>query len=127
MPYKLLADLIVVIHFIWIIFMLLGFLLTLQAFFYKRDFFKWFRFRIIHVLGIFYVALLSILGRYCPLTILENYLRSRYDPNLVYPGSFIIHYLEGLVYPQVNPLIILIPTGFIAVFTVFAFILKPPW
>lgn len=78
-------------------------------------------------MGIFYVALLSIMGKYCPLTVLENYLRSRYDSNLVYPGSFIIHYLEGWVYPKVNSLIIQIPTGFIAVFTVFAFILKPPW
>lgn len=107
--------------------MLLGFVLTLQAFFYKKSFFNWFRFRIIHILGIFYVALLSIMGKYCPLTILENYLRLKYDPNLVYPGSFITHYLERLIYPEVNPLIIQIPTGFIAVFTVFVFILKPPW
>lgn len=126
MLYRLLADLIVVIHFVWIIFMLLGFILTLQAFFYKRTFFNWFRFRITHLGGILYVALLSIMGKYCPLTVLENYLRSRYNPNLTYPGSFIIHYLEGLVYPGVNSLVIQIPTAFIAIFTVFAFILKPP-
>lgn len=126
MFYKLLADLIVVIHFVWIIFMLLGFLLTLQAFFYKKAFFDWFRFRIIHLIGIFYISLLSILGNYCPLTILENFLRSRYELNLVYPGSFIIHYLERLVYPAVNPLIIQIPTAFIAVFTILVFIIRPP-
>ena len=126
MFYKLLADLIVVIHFVWITFMLLGFLLILQAFFYKKAFFDWFKFRIIHLIGIFYISLLSILGKYCPLTILENFLRSRYELNLVYPGSFIIHYLERLVYPAVNPLIIQIPTAFIAVFTILVFIIRPP-
>ena len=106
--------------------MLLGFLLTLQAFFCKKDFFNWFKFRVIHLFGIFYVALLSTMGKYCPLTVLENYLRSRYNPNLVYPGSFIIYYMEKLVYPRVNPLLIQIPTIFITLLTVFAFILKPP-
>jgi hypothetical protein len=72
------------------------------------------------------VASLSILGKYCPLTLLENQLMSRYESSSVYSGSFIIHYLEKLVYPDVNPLTIQIPTIFIAIFTIVAFIVKPP-
>jgi hypothetical protein len=56
----------------------------------------------------------------------ENTLRAKYDSTLTYPGSFMIHYVEKLVYPDVNPSIILIPTIFIAVFTVAVFIIKPP-
>jgi len=66
------------------------------------------------------------MGKYCPLTLWENTLRARYYPDLIYPGSFIVYYIERLVYPDVNPLIILIPTVIIAIFTVVVFIIRPP-
>ena len=126
MSYRIFADSVIVIHFLFILFMLLGFLLTLYAVLFREKFFDRWVFRSLHLLGIFYVASLSILGKYCPLTILENELRSRYAMSSVYSGSFIVHYLEKLVYPDVNPLVIQIPTVFIAVFTIVVFIVKPP-
>ncbi len=125
MLYKILADIIVVMHFAWILFMLVGFIFTIAGFFWKRFFDRWL-FRTVHLLGIIYVSLLVIMGKYCPLTILENTLRQKYDPELTYTGSFMIHYIERLVYPDINPLIIQIPTTFIAVFSILAFIIKPP-
>lgn len=125
MIYKILADAIVVTHFLWILFMLSGFVLTLTGFFWKGFFDRWL-FRTLHLLGIAYVSLLAIMGKYCPLTLWENTLRARYDPALTYPGSFMIHYAEKLVYPDINPLVIRIPTTFIAVVTIVAFIIKPP-
>lgn len=125
MIYKILADLIVVIHFIWILFMVGGFILTLRGFF-RKEFFDWWLFRTIHLCGIIYVGLLGALRQYCPLTILEHILRTHYNPGLIYPGSFIIYYIEKLVYPEVNPLMILIPTILIAIFTVIVFIARPP-
>ncbi len=111
MIYRFLADIIVFIHFVWILFMLLGFLLTLCGFIYKnKRFFEMWLFRTLHLFGIVYVGLLAVLREYCPLTILENILRGKYNPELNYPGSFIAHYIEKLVYPDVNPLIIIIPT-----------------
>jgi len=106
--------------------MLLGFVLTLYATFFREKFFDRWLFRSLHLLGIFYVASLSILGKYCPLTILENELRLKYEVSLVYSGSFIVHYLERLVYPDVNPLVIQIPTVFLAIFTIVVFIVRPP-
>jgi len=126
MSYRIFADSVIVIHFLFILFMLLGFLLTLYAVLFREKFFDRWVFRSLHLLGIFYVASLSILGKYCPLTILENELRSRYAMSSVYSGSFIVHYLEKLVYPDVNPLVIQIPTVFIAIFTIMVFIIKPP-
>ena len=122
---KILADIIVVTHFAWIIFMLVGFIFTIAGFFWKRFFDRWL-FRTLHLCGIAYVSLLAILGKYCLLTIWENSLRQKYDPGLAYPGSFIIYYIEKLVYPDVNPLVIQIPTVFIAVFTIVVFIVRPP-
>ena len=126
MSYKIFADAIIVVHFLFILFMLLGFLLTAYALVFWQKFFDWWLFRSLHLLGIFYVSSLSILGKYCPLTILENELRLRHEVSSVYSGSFIVHYLERLIYPDVNPLVIQIPTIFIAVFTVVVFVVKPP-
>jgi len=125
MLYKILADIIVLVHFIWILFMLIGFILNLYGFFWKEFFDKWLL-RMLHLFGIAYVSFLAIMGKYCPLTIWENTLRAKYDPSLTYPGSFIIHYIKKLVYPAVHPLIIIIPTAFIAIFTVAIFIIRPP-
>lgn len=125
MFYKILADIIVITHFAWLLFMLLGFILTLRGIFHKEFFDRWL-FRTLHLLGIAYVSLLAIMGKYCPLTLWENVLRAKYDPSLTYPGSFMIHYAQELLYPDINPLIIRIPTTFIAVFTVIVFIIRPP-
>ncbi len=126
--------------------MLLGFILTSCGFFstyvfpltlklqrtgrtsadrWKRFFDKWL-FRTLHLFGIAYVSFLAILGKYCPLTIWENSLRAKYDPTLTYSGSCIVHYIEKLIYLDVNLLVILIPTIFIAIFTLVVFIIKPP-
>lgn len=125
MAYKIIADSIVMIHFAWILFMITGFILTIRGFYHKEFFDRWL-FRTIHFIGIAYVSLLAIMGKYCPLTLWENALRAEYGSNLTYPGSFIIQYTERLVYPDINPWIIVIPTIFIAVFTIVVFILKPP-
>ncbi len=126
MLYKIFADAIIVLHFLFILFMLFGFFLTLYGIFFRHKFFDRWLFRSLHLLGIFYVASLSILGKYCPLTLLENQLRLRYEASLVYSGSFIAHYLEKLVYPDVNPLVIQIPTVFLGIFTIVVFIIRPP-
>jgi len=125
MLHKIIADTIVIVHLAWILFMLVGFMFTLCGFFWKGFFDRWL-FRTFHLLGIAYVSLLAILGKYCPLTLWENTLRAKYNPALTYPGSFMIHYAKKLVYPDINPLIIHIVTTFIAVFTVFVFIIRPP-
>ena len=105
--------------------MLLGFFLTLRGFFNPEFLDRWL-FRTLHLCGIVYVGLLTLLRDYCPLTILENFLRGRSNPELRYHGSFIVRYIERLVYPDVSPLIILIPTIFIAGFTIVVYIVKSP-
>jgi len=125
MIYKIIADIIILIHFIWILFILAGFVLTLGGFIWKKNFDRWL-FRTFHLLGILFVATLTILGEYCPLTILENNLMAKYDPNLIYPGSFIAHYVGKLVYPDVEPMIIVVPTIMIGLITLVIYIIKPP-
>ncbi len=125
MFYKIFADIIVVLHFIWIIFMLLGFSLTICGFFWKK-FFDWWLFRTLHLSGIIFVGLLTLLRRFCPLTILENLSRARYEPESTYPGSFIVHYIEKLVYPDVNQIFLRLATILGALFILVVYIIKPP-
>jgi len=125
MFYRILADTIMVLHLAWIIFMLWGFVLTIRGFFHPKFFDRWL-FRTVHLLGILFVVALEILGKYCPLTLWENALRGHYNPETDYPGSFIIKYIEQMIYPDVSPLVVIIPTILLATFTLVAFVSKPP-
>lgn len=125
MFYKIIADVIVVVHFIWIVFMLFGFFLTVYGFFWEK-FFDWWLFRTLHLSGILFVGMLTLLQRFCPLTILENLSRARYSPEATYPGSFIVYYIEKLVYPDVNQTLLRLVTVFGALFILIVYIIKPP-
>ena len=103
MPYKLAADIIVLAHFLWIIFLLLGALWGVKN---KAA-------RIFHLSGLAFAILIQILGWYCPLTYLEVWLRSRHDIALAYTGSFIIHYVEAVVYVELPRTLILFFTLFL--------------
>ncbi len=125
MLYKILADVVLVVHFMWILFMVGGVMFTIACFFRKQLFDKWL-IRTIHLAGIIFVCALAVMEKYCPLTILENKLRLRYNPEGVYPESFIQYYLEKLIYPDVDPAFIVMPTIILTLFTVVVFIIKPP-
>jgi hypothetical protein len=125
MSYGFWADFILSIHALWILFMLAGFVLTLWGFSDKR-FFEWNAFRTLHLAGIAYVGCLAGMSQSCPLTTWENTLRIRAGTGIDYEDSFIAYYLEKLVYPEINPLWIQIPTVLMALFIVAVFIIKPP-
>lgn len=105
--------------------MLVGFFLTIYGFF-RKEFFDWLLFRTLHLSGILFVGMLTLLQRFCPLTILENLSRARYSPEATYPGSFIVHYIEKLVYPDVNQTLLRLGTVFGAVFILIVYVIKPP-
>jgi len=112
--YKFLAEIILIIHFLWILFMLFGFVYNVVGLFFNKNLLKNFWLRTIHLFGILYVA------------VLESKLRQKFEPNFINPESFIIYYLEKIVYPNINPIIIVIPTVLIAVFSLIVYIVKPP-
>jgi hypothetical protein len=92
MPYKIFADITVVIHFLWILFLIFGVFLGIRS----RGI------KIIHITGVVFALVLQIFSWYCPLTYLEVWLRAQHDPAYTYTGSFIIHYVERLVYLEVS-------------------------
>jgi hypothetical protein len=92
MLYKILADMVVLIHFLWILFLIFG---AIPGVRYKAI-------KILHITGLVFAFVIQVFGWYCPLTHLEVWLRAKHDPSLAYAGSFIIHYVEGLIYIEKN-------------------------
>ncbi len=100
MFYRMAADLVVLVHFLWILFLICG------AFIGRR-----YRLvKIFHMAGLGFAVIMQIYGWYCPLTHLEMWLRQKHDPSLTYSGSFIIHYIEKVIYIQLSPGIIFVLT-----------------
>ena len=88
MLYRLLADILIVVHFLWILFILFGFLVAVKSL----------KVSLIHIAGLVFTLILNLGGWYCPLTYLENHFQGLYDPQLTYTGSFIISRLERVIY-----------------------------
>lgn len=100
MPYKALADIVVLIHLLWIVFLILG-----AVWGRKKT-----TVRIFHLSGLGFAVLMQAMGWYCPLTHLEAWLREKHAPGAAYPGSFIVHYAERLIYIDLSPKTIFIMT-----------------
>jgi len=95
--YLLAADAILIIHVLFVAFVIIGLLLIFlgktRGWFWIRN--PWFR--LAHVAAIGVVSLLSWFGLMCPLTILEKALRLQAG-EAVYTSSFISHLLETILY-----------------------------
>ena len=78
--------------------------------------------RILHLSGLAFALIIQVFGWYCPLTYLEVWLRSKHDPRLAYAGSFIIHYVEKIVYLELSRTLIVIGTVLLVGFNVWFYL-----
>jgi len=83
------ADVIVLLHFVFVAFVVLGGLLGL----------RWPRIAWLHVPAVIWGVLIEFTGWICPLTPLENRLR-RSGGDSTYQGDFIAHYILPALYPD---------------------------
>jgi hypothetical protein len=89
MAYYILADLVVFVHFLFVLFSLLGALLVI----------RWRKMMWLHLPTALWAAGIEFSGKICPLTPLENWLRIRAG-GAGYAGDFIGQYLLWLLYPS---------------------------
>lgn len=87
--YGFLADLVVALHFLFVLFVVLGGLLVL----------RWPKVAYLHLPTAVYGAAIEFFGWICPLTPLENSLRQQAGER-GYSGGFVEHYLLPLLYPS---------------------------
>jgi len=88
MTYRLLADVTVVVHGAFVLFVLFGGLLVL-----RRP-----RVACLHVPAAAWGAWIEFAGTVCPLTPLENWLRAQAGQS-TYSSDFVERYLMPLIYP----------------------------
>lgn len=84
MIWKILADVVALVHGLWALIVLIGPLIS----------FRWPSFRWVHVLMMGFTITLMLAGKYCPLTFLEHRLRERFDPSRKHEGGFIVNALS---------------------------------
>lgn len=85
----MMADSIVLLHFLFVLFVVCGGLLALW----------WPRVVWLHVPAVIWGVWIELSGSICPLTPLENRLR-RAQGEAGYEGDFIAHYLLSVLYPE---------------------------
>jgi hypothetical protein len=88
MWYRTSADLVVMIHLLFICFIVGGVFLI-----WRWPWIIW-----VHIPAVVYGALIEFAGFSCPLTVLENDLRVRAG-EAGYSGGFIEHYVVRVIYP----------------------------
>jgi hypothetical protein len=114
------ADVLLCGHVLFVTFVVLGLALIFVG---KLVAWAWVRnpwFRIAHLAAIATVAFQSWIGVICPLTTWEMALRERAG-EVTYPGSFISHWLEAILYYQAPAWV------FTVCYTVFAAVVVASW
>lgn len=86
--YSLLADAVIVVHLLFIAFVVAGGLLVMH--------WPWLAW--MHLPAALWGAIIELSGWVCPLTPLENHLR-RLGGGTTYSGDFIVQYIVPLIYP----------------------------
>jgi hypothetical protein len=86
----LFADLVILLHAAWALFLALGFIFALRKS----------KIAFVHLGGLGFSFILNLQGWYCPLTHLENFLRSLHSPEATYSSSFMMAYVYRFLYPD---------------------------
>ena len=96
MSYPFIANLVIVLHFLWILFLIFGFYFILRGS----------RIAYVHASGLLFSLVLNLMGWYCPLTYLENHLNSVDRTVVSGDKSFMERTLEKVIYPDVDEALI---------------------
>lgn len=97
MNYSLLADIILLVHFAIVLFVVGGLLLIVLGNVMSWPWVNTTWFRALHLLAILIVVAESLLGIECPLTTLENWLRIQAGQGF-YQGSFIQFWVHQVMF-----------------------------
>ena len=89
--YSALAIVVLFVHALFIAWVVFGVLFARS-----RPVLRW-----LHIISLIWGILTELLPWPCPLTLLENWLEQKAGV-APYPGSFLLHYMDKLVYPDVS-------------------------
>jgi len=112
-----LAWMVLLIHFLWIVFLVPAFPLWLYL---NRR-----KLRIVHAGGLGAMLVMQVARIACPLTVLEQYLIQRAKADFSYGESWLIYYLHHMVYVDVSLLHITILTVCFLILVILSFWFRP--
>jgi len=118
--YLVVADTVLLIHALFVAFVVLGLLLILVGGLLHWPWVRNRQFRLMHLVAIGIVVLQSWFSVICPLTQWEMDLRDKAG-DATYPGSFVAHWLEALLYYRAPEWM------FIVVYTLFGALVVASW
>ncbi len=118
--YLVAADAILFIHALFVGFVILGLVMVFAGKLFSWSWVHNRRFRIAHLAAIGIVVLQSWFSVICPLTLWEMELRDKAG-DITYPGSFVAHWLETLLYYRAPEWV------FILLYTLFGALVVGSW
>ena len=124
--YLLAADLILLIHFVFVAFVVLGFIFIWIGYFTKQKFARNAKFRICHILAMGIVLCESLIGMICPLTEWENYLRVRGGRDQLYETSFMQEWIHKIMFFDFSELTFVIVYSLFFALILLTFRVIPP-
>ncbi len=97
MPFSFLADTVLLIHFAVVVFVVAGLPAIMIGNWLEWAWVNAYGFRVMHLAAIVVIAAQAWFGQYCPLTVLESWLRVKVG-GVAYDSSFVQHWLARLLY-----------------------------
>ena len=125
MLYRLLADLVVVVHFGYVAFVLFGQLAILAGIAFRWAWIRNPTFRVVHLAAIGIVVLEVWCGMTCPLTTWERALREGAG-DVTYEGDFIADCVHNVLFYQAPPWVFGICYSAFGALVLLTFFLAPP-
>jgi Protein of Unknown function (DUF2784) len=119
-PYRLLADTVLVLHLAIVLFVVGGLVLVVVGNFAKWRWVNGLWFRWVHLAAIGVVVAQALLGVACPLTTLEVWLRAQAQMG-VYSRGFIEHWVHSLLFYTAPPWV------FTLIYSVFGLLVWVAW
>ena len=122
---RLVADLIVVVHALFVFFVVFGQAAILAGLALGWRWVRNFGFRAFHLAAIGVVAAQALAGVICPLTILENHFR-RLAGQETYPGAFIGYWAHRLIFYEGEPWVFTLLYSLFGLAVLATFLFAPP-
>tara|TARA_R110002095_G_scaffold179858_4_gene157375 strand:- start:685 stop:1119 length:435 start_codon:yes stop_codon:yes gene_type:complete len=123
--YRLGADVTVVIHFAFVLFVIFGQVLITIGALAGWNWVRNIKFRVIHLASILFVVLESLVGVICPLTTLEKWLRTKAG-EISYQGDFIATWVHDTLFMTAEPWVFTLCYSLFGLVVLITFFLAPP-
>ncbi|MEX2174097.1 MAG: DUF2784 domain-containing protein [Pirellulaceae bacterium] len=123
--YRILADVVVTVHFAYVAFVIIGLLLTLGGAVLRWRWVRNFWFRVMHLAMIGIVVAEAWCGVVCPLTTWENRLRELAGQT-AYRGGFVANLLHDAMFFEAEPWVFTLCYSLFGLAVLLTFLFAPP-